>query len=60
MAWVYVKVARQISLHQVATLAKLAFKEYLKTAKVNRGRPKYTWISQINNDLKWINMSVES
>ena len=41
------------------TPAKLAFKEHLKKAKGNRGRPKHTWITQINKDLKAINKTVD-
>ena len=41
------------------TPAKLAFKEHLKKAKGNRGRPKHTWIKQINKDLKAINKTVD-
>ena len=41
------------------TPAKLAFKEHLKRAKGNRGRPKHTWIKQINRDLKAINKTVD-
>ena len=37
------------------TPAKLAFKEHLKISKGNRGRPKHTWIRQINEDLKLMN-----
>ena len=39
--------------------AKLAFKEHFKKAKGNRGRPKHTWIKQINKDLKAINKTVD-
>ena len=34
------------------TPAKLALKEHLRISKGNRGRPKHTWIRQINHDLK--------
>ena len=30
----------------------LALKEHLKISKGNRGRPRHTWIRQINDDLK--------
>ena len=39
--------------------AKVAFKEHLKKAKGNQGRPKYMWIKQINEDLKAINKTVD-
>ena len=41
------------------TPAKLAFREHLKKAKGNRGRPKQTWIRQMNKDLKPINKTVD-
>ena len=41
------------------TSAKLAFREHLKKAKGNRGRPKQTWIKQIDKDLKPINKTVD-
>ena len=41
------------------TPAKLAYREHLKKAKGNRGRPKQTWIKQINKDLKPINKTVD-
>ena len=44
---------------QEGTPAKLASKEHLKKAKGNRGRPKHTWMKQINKDLKAINKTVD-
>ena len=40
------------------TPAKVTSKDHLKKAKGNRGRPKQTWIKQINKDLKPINKTV--
>ena len=48
LAYVHVKVAGK-------NISKLAFKEHLKKAKGNRGRPKPKLIRQIYNDLKPIN-----
>ena len=41
------------------TPADLAFKEKLKAAKGNRGRPKHTGIRQINNDLESVNKTID-
>ena len=41
------------------TPEKWAFKEHLKNVKSNQGRPKRTWIRQINKDLKPINKTVD-
>ena len=41
------------------TPAKLTFREHLKKAKGNRGRPKQTWIRQINKDLEPINTTMD-
>ena len=40
-------------------LEKLASKEHLEKAKGYPGRPKQTWIKQINKDLKPINKTVQ-
>ena len=39
--------------------AKVAFKEHLRISKGNRGRQKHTWIGQINDDLKPINITMK-
>ena len=38
---------------------KLTFREHLKKAKGDRGRPKQTWIGQMNKDLEPINKTVD-
>ena len=41
------------------TPAKVASKDHLKKAKGKGGRPKHTWIRQINNDLEPINKTAD-
>lgn len=42
------------------TPAKTALKEHIRKTKGNRGRPKHTWIKQINKDLKPINKTIST